>query len=198
MFKFIKNRKEEKEKRLQAQKQLVEEIKSKAIRESTDSLVKGITGALTIFSKDITIGYTKEFQELKKALAVKVLPTSNQISIFAFYFMKISEVPNGKFVLIQVMAANDIDAIEKTKEILIKDGNNPAEWFAVATNRIDINLGDKKVETGDKPKEPIILPIESYITSLLYARDKYAETPHEKGIVTKIINNIKTKHAISS
>jgi hypothetical protein len=102
-------------------------------------------------------------------------------------------------MLVMVIATNDTDAAIKLKDTIKGKGFNPLDWNIKLCNNLNIGqptdlrsiYGHPSPEYGSKPqieKEPTK---DVYITNLMYARDKLAKTPHQKGILTQIINNIK-------
>lgn len=63
---------------------------------------------------------------------------------------------------------------------------------AMTEAMIEIRKSAVQMSTDAKPTP--VKNIESFVNSLSYARDKFAETPEQKKAVDTIISNIKTTH----
>ena len=124
-------------------------------------------------------------------------------TVYGFYLVKIFDVTkdfvlgvtqpiNLDSMLVLVVASNQSEAEIKKNAVLKKNNHNSNEWQVVLTNHLPIYAEEKRFSDPvvDVPK---VNPIETYITNLQYARDRFAKTPHEKGIITKIINSIKNE-----
>jgi hypothetical protein len=112
------------------------------------------------------------------------------VDVHAFYFYKTAKEPkDDRSMIIQVIAENVWEPLEKAKEQLAVLGEKPDEWRAM------LQTTTKVYFTATGEQENKLKPINNYITDLLYVKDEFASTPHEKGVITKIINNIKEKHA---
>ena len=179
-----------------------EQIKAKALKDSTDSMIKGISAVMTESSSRIIAEINKIEERKSKTVG------GEYSTVFAFYFRRkiaaLSPFPN--FMLLQVIAKSEFEAVEKTKNIMIKEGMVPSEWEAVMSSGLNVFIEGKRVDNvsipdiikAHEPPKNIVVPIDSYINNLLYSRDKFCRTSHEKGVITQIVNRIKEKHAIAN
>jgi len=174
----------------------IQEIKAQALKESTEVLVKGISTVLTSFGQRIEAAILERMIDIKNELKKEQrnIVDGKNPSVYAFYFIKVDNfIKKEKIVLlVQVMANGTDQAITKSHEYLTSNGYNPSDWRAIETSVIDIIIKDEVKTVVPSKKE---LSVNDYINSLLYARDRFAEKPYEKGVLTKIINNIKNKYA---
>lgn len=117
--------------------------------------------------------------------------TGKMNDIHAFYLYKVGPTPKeDKSMLIQVSGRSQFEAVENARHYMTCLGEKYDEWKVVLTATHTIYF---TIDQDGKSSEP--KPIDKYITDLLYVKDNFTEKPYEKGVITKIINNIKEKHA---
>ncbi len=189
----------------EAQKQLAE-MKDKAIKEATVILTKGITEAFEMLDKRSV----QRFDDLKSLLRHKdPLPPNkpiaevrkpdiaegDDISVYAFYFTyrhqftpQFTQIANDKMLSV-VLAKDEPEAMQKAEQVMRNAGYTPSDWEMKLSNQLPILIKGKKPSDIQKER-----PLDTYITNLMYAREKFTETPYEKGLLTKIINKIQKQH----
>ena len=192
---------------METQPQINQQYAEKIIRESATALITSI--------EKVFMAHTEDIKKTIKEAAYDIYKTSCTINIekireiiyketitpdskvYAYCLKKISIIED--YMLVMVIATNDTDAAIKLKDTIKGKGFNPLDWNIKLCNNLNIGqptdlrsiYGHPSPEYGSKPqieKEPTK---DVYITNLMYARDKLAKTPHQKGILTQIINNIK-------
>jgi hypothetical protein len=181
--------------------EMVEHFRATTLKNNTDALIKGIGGVLTEFARTINDNTNIQTTSLSRDLK-RFVSNGEYKTVYAFYFMKkdakmkIMMTAMDYPVLVQVIAKNDYDAIDQAKRALTKMNYKPDEWDAIVTNKIDLSVEIPK-EIAIEKKE-LTLPVETYITNLMYARDNFVDEQWEKDALTKAINNIKKKYANKS
>ena len=181
--------------------EMVEHFRATTLKNNTDALIKGIGGVLTEFARTINDNTNIQTTSLSRDLK-RFVSNGEYKTVYAFYFMKkdakmkIMMTAMDYPVLVQVIAKNDYDAIDQAKRALTKMNYKPDEWDAIVTNKIDLSVEIPK-EIAIEKKE-LTLPVETYITNLMYARDNFVDDQWEKDALTKAINNIKKKYANKS
>lgn len=181
--------------------EMVEHFRATTLKNNTDALIKGIGGVLTEFARTINDNTNIQTTSLSRDLK-RFVSNGEYKTVYAFYFMKkdakmkIMMTAMDYPVLVQVIAKNDYDAIDQAKKALTKMNYKPDEWDAIVTNKIDLSVEIPK-EIAIEKKE-LTLPVETYITNLMYARDNFVDDQWEKDALTKAINNIKKKYANKS
>lgn len=181
--------------------EMVEHFRATTLKNNTDALIKGIGGVLTEFARTINDNTNIQTTSLSRDLK-RFVSNGEYKTVYAFYFMKkdakmkIMMTAMDYPVLVQVIAKNDYDAIDQAKKALTKMNYKPDEWDAIVTNKIDLSVEIPK-EIAIEKKE-LTLPVETYITNLMYARDNFVDEQWEKDALTKAINNIKKKYANKS
>jgi hypothetical protein len=181
--------------------EMVEHFRATTLKNNTDALIKGIGGVLTEFARTINDNTNIQTTSLSRDLK-RFVSNGEYKTVYALYFMKkdakmkIMMTAMDYPVLVQVIAKNDYDAIDQAKKALTKMNYKPDEWDAIVTNKIDLSVEIPK-EIAIEKKE-LTLPVETYITNLMYARDNFVDEQWEKDALTKAINNIKKKYANKS
>ncbi len=171
----------------------IEEMKVRAIKESVDALTKGMTGALTevitVLDKKIDIRMSALENLIRRNNEIVVVDDERS-EAHAFYLTRKAFTTSGQnAMLVVVIAKNDGEAADKAIELLRRNNMIPAEWNIDVSQKISILIRGKNQHIPLKEK-----PFDSYILDLSYARDKFADTPHEKAIITKLINKAKEKY----
>jgi hypothetical protein len=163
------------------------------MKESTDAMTKGISTALMEISHVLTDEIRNGFKDVKKEWNRETVNVENG-TVYGFYFVKrVFSVMNANSMLVLAVAKNDIEAIDKAKGIMARSGYNAGDWDVTISTKLEIVI-DRRTPTAMPP--PIEgKSIDTYISNLLYAKDKFTDTPHEKAVITKIINKINQNHA---
>ena len=213
MFNLLKKQKVLTAEEQKTANEMVEHFRATTLKNNTDALIKGIGGVLTEFARTINDNTNIQTTSLSRDLK-RFVSNGEYKTVYAFYFMKkdaklkimmTAPIKSRAFdnysnmdspVLVQVIAKNDYDAIDQAKRALTKMNYKPDEWDAIVTNKIDLSVEIPK-EIAIEKKE-LTLPVETYITNLMYARDNFVDEQWEKDALTKAINNIKKKYANKS
>jgi hypothetical protein len=158
---------------------------------------------LPVYNSFVKIAHTG----LKKEIFDKIDSMAPEEGTFCYaHQMQKIVAEAGKkteYQLMQVIADTYEESIEKVRKNFELSGLNPFEWQSINHCRLDVTPDAPVVPIlpaysapptppeGEIPKEFNLMKL---IWDLLYIKDKFAETSHEKGIITKIINNIKAKY----
>jgi hypothetical protein len=123
-------------------------------------------------------------------------PPEQEVFAYSFHLIDIaSPLNNMKTLLIQVVATNGDEATIKLNKTLTETGLVPANWQVSLQSRMNITQYEHQtVKVAEEKPEYKPKGLEKYILDLMYARENFAPSPHEKGILTRIINNIKKKN----
>lgn len=190
MINWIKHKLGITDKQAQAQQILADSAKSliEALSNMNVHRDKMIVAQMSAFDKKIEHVIT---------LASKSEGITTDRIVYGYYMSRF--VPIIDAMLVLVIAKNEIEAEAKRIQSMKSQGYNPSDWSLTLTNQIPISvilLKDQKVKEpiAEQPKKKVELPIDSYVTSLMYARDHFADNPNQKGVLTKVINNIINKH----
>ena len=138
---------------------------------------------------------------------LKNLTSINNSLMYIMVFAN-SKNLNGDKIIIQVCALGDIDkTYEIAKDVMKKHGLEPSEYTCVHSGSTPFSFGAYQftkisvessqklsLEKYDVPEKLSNSKIEDYINNLAYARDHFAETPTEKDVMERVINNIKHKN----
>ena len=98
-------------------------------------------------------------------------------------------------MIVITISSDELKALNNAQELLLKSGFVIGEWEILISQRLDVTIKGERIKEQTKS---VVTPYESYVSYLMYAKDHFTDTPHEKAVITKIINKIKDKHAIPS
>lgn len=180
---------------------VLDEQKIKMLRDAAEAVTKGVGAVLGEMAIAMHKHMDAKFLEVEKLLAkpekTREVVQGEEATVYGFYCVRrVFTVSSVGSMLIIVIAKDPVEAGVKMNEIMLKSGYVPSEWDVLMRNNIDLIIkGERVKEKEIKPRE---LKSDEYVSHLLYARDKFTDTPHEKATLTKIINKIKQKYAISN
>jgi hypothetical protein len=149
------------------------------------------------FVQEISIAFGRVIEDsVKRGMAVKQSKSSVEDPIYSVYLENESQ---NLVALISTAAKNDEDALKRAAKTLQETGNNPDHFTAKTSLSLDIAKGNTSAVVITAPGKIVAvphkpLPIENYIQSLEYVRDSFCQTPHQKGVVTSIVNQIRKKY----
>ena len=172
---------------------VAEEARIKMVNEAGDAMAKSIAAMFMDVSRTMTDEIRNGFKEVRKEWNRETVNEKNG-TVYGFYFIrKVYSVIGTNAMLVMAVADSDSGAINKAKGIMTRNGFNPNEWDINLSNRLEIIT---KRETPTAMPPPVkSKSVDTYISNLMYAKDRFADTPHEKAVITKIINKINQNHA---